>query len=95
MLICSRQGFHRTLHKPLQLSISLQTIVTSLMPPSHLSGTACGSLRLRNATNRTKILAVIAERRALPSAYLTVTVSLSFVNVALTEYATIRKYVRF
>jgi hypothetical protein len=37
-------------------------------------------------------LAVIAERRALPSTYLTVTVSLSFVNVALTEYATIRKY---
>ena len=31
----------------------------------------------------------------LPHYYLTVTVSLSFVNVALTEDATIRKYVRF
>ena len=60
-----------------------------LMPPSHLSGTACGSLRLRNATNRTKIIAVIAERSELRSAYLTFTGSLSFVSVALTEYATI------
>jgi hypothetical protein len=77
----------------LEYIVKLVRSIWWFMPPSHMSVNACRSLWLRNATNRTKIPAVIPYLSALRRGYLTVTASVSFVSLPLTDG--VRKCVRF